>query len=286
MKRTNAQHVTGSLESKVIAILGAGKMGSLLAVSLLRDSGVPAGRIRATVRHDDNARALEEKLGIKVGTDNLAAVKGADIVFVCVKPQYVSELLQETRAVLAPTAVVISIATGIATRSIEDMIGDGIAVVRAMPNTACRIGQGMTAVCLGRHVSKSVLADAERMFAKMGRTAEVDEQLMDAVTGLSASGPAFVYIILEALAEGGVRAGLPRSLATLLAAQATLGAASMVLHTGEHPAVLKAEVTTPGGCTVDGILELEDGKIRATLIRAIATTAAKAGRMAPRPHPA
>jgi pyrroline-5-carboxylate reductase len=276
----------GTLKTKVIAILGAGKMGSLLAASLVRDVGVDPQRVRATVKHADRARALTEKLGVTVTTDNRAAVQGADIVFVCVKPQYVSALLQEIRPVLASAAVVISIATSITTQSIEEALGEGTSVVRAMPNTACRIGAGMTALCRGQHATELAMSQAAELFAAMGKTAEVDEFLMDAVTGLSASGPAFVYIIVEALAEGGVRAGLPRELATLLAAQATLGAASMVLHTGEHPAVLKSEVTTPGGCTIDGILELEDGKIRATLIRAIATTAAKAARMLPHPRPA
>jgi pyrroline-5-carboxylate reductase len=150
-----------------------------------------------------------------------------------------------------------------------------------MPNTACRIGKGMTALCRGRHATGEVVADAEAIFATMGRTVEIDEALMNAATGLSASGPAFVYIILEALAEAGVRAGLPRQVSMLLGTQATLGAAAMVLETGQHPAMLKEEVTTPAGCTIDGILELETGGIRATLIRAVCTAAEKAGLMAP-----
>ena len=274
-----------ALGKRKIAILGAGKMGTLLAISLLRDGGVDRKNLRATVRHQEHTVAASETLGIPVTTDNRAAVKGADIVFVCVEPQFVTALLKEIRSALAPSAVVISIATAITTRMLEESLKKGTEVIRAMPNTACRIGKGMTAMSRGQHATAESMAIAELLFAPMGRTAEVDEPLMDAVTGLSASGPAFIFIILEALAEGGVRVGLPRDLATLFAAQATLGAASMVLESGKHPALLKSEVTTPGGCTVDGIMELEDGKIRATLIRAIATTTAKAARIAPpRPH--
>src|SRR5262249_1137122 len=146
--------------------------------------------------------------------------------------------------------------------------------------------KGMTALCAGRFAGAEHLAEASELFGLMGRTAEVEESMMDAVTGLSASGPAFIYTILEALAEGGIRVGLPRELATTLAAQAglgaqaALGAASMVLETGQHPAILKSEVTTPGGCTVEGLLELETGSIRATLIRAIDTTTRKASTLA------
>ena len=138
----------------------------------------------------------------------------------------------------------------------------------------------MTALCTGRFAGAEHLAEASELFGLMGRTAEVEESMMDAITGLSASGPAFIYTILEALAEGGIRVGLPRELATTLAAQAALGAASMVLETGQHPAILKSEVTTPGGCTVEGLLELETGSIRATLIRAIDTTTRKASTLA------
>jgi pyrroline-5-carboxylate reductase len=263
-----------------VAILGTGQMGSVLVASLLRKGTVTANRLRSTVKHSARATEMSKKLGIQVTTDNVTAVRGAHLVFICVKPQHIAELLAEIRGAVSPEAAVISIATAVTTDSIERILGEH-RVVRAMPNTACRVGAGMTALCRGRHADAVAMRDAEMIFAAMGRTVEVDEALMNAATGLSASGPAFVYIILEALAEGGVRAGLPRDVSMLLATQATLGAATMVLETGQHPAMLKEEVTTPAGCTIDGILELEAGGIRATLIRAISVAAEKARLMTP-----
>jgi len=152
---------------------------------------------------------------------------------------------------------------------IEDALGAPIPVVRAMPNTPCQVGAGMTGICRGTHAGEAHLDVARQMFDTVGRTVVVDEKHMDAVTGLSASGPAFVYIILESLAEAGVKVGLPRDVATTLAAQTLLGAAKVALDTGDHPALLKDAVTTPAGCTIDGILELEEGKLRVTLIKAV-----------------
>jgi pyrroline-5-carboxylate reductase len=149
-----------------------------------------------------------------------------------------------------------------------------------MPNTPALVGAGVTAICRGRFVSDAQLALAELIFATVGRTVIVDEKHMDAVTGLSGSGPAFLYIILEALAEAGVNVGLPRDIATLLAAQTTFGAAKMVLETGSHPALLKDEVTTPAGCTVEGILELEEGGLRVTLIKAVKRATERARELA------
>jgi pyrroline-5-carboxylate reductase len=274
----------GNYDSKncrgTVAILGAGKMGGslLAAITKSRDSRFAA--LCATVKHAHRAATLTKQLGIAVSTDNAQAIRDAHIVLLCVKPAYVQPVLQEIRSDLREDALVISIATAVTTQVIEATLGRHLAVIRAMPNTACRIGQGMTALCGGRFATEQHLGEAAVLFGLMGRTAEVDESMMDAVTGLSASGPAFIFTIIEALAEGGIRVGLPRELATTLAAQATLGAAAMVLETGAHPAVLKSEVTTPGGCTVEGLLELESGSIRATLIRAVDTTTRKAGTLA------
>lgn len=273
---TEARNGINSNES--VAVLGAGKMGSSLLAVIAKNSHFVD--VRATVKHAHRAAIVSKQLGIKVTTDNSEAVRGAAVVLLCVKPLYVQSVLQEIRSALREDVLLISIASAVSTQTIESVLGRRLAVVRAMPNTACRIGQGMTALCSGRFASEEHLAQAARLFGLMGRTAEVEESMMDAVTGLSASGPAFIFTIVEALAEGGVRVGLPRDLATTLAAQATLGAAAMVLETGLHPAILKSEVTTPGGCTVEGLLELETGSIRATLIRAVDTTTRKAGTLA------
>lgn len=271
----------GQHGTKTIAVIGTGKMGGALINAIVAKGNA---HVRATAHSSGRAEALAKKLGIDASTDNRAAVRGADLVLICVKPNQVREVLRELRPDIGANATVVSIATGVTTRDLEAAIGENIAVVRAMPNTAARIGKGMTAICGGRHASAGHVAIASELFGLMGRTAEVQESLMDAVTGLSASGPAFVYTMLEAMAEGGVRLGLARELATTLAAQAMLGAAAMVLETGDHPAMLKNEVTTPGGCTVEGLLELENGNIRATLIRAVAVTAHKAGTLARPAH--
>jgi pyrroline-5-carboxylate reductase len=263
-----------------VAVLGAGKMGGAILAALNRAGNSRFADIRATVQHAHRAASQSKQLGLKITTDNSSAIRDAGVVLLCVKPTYVRPVLQEIRSELREDALLISIASAVTTQAIESVLGRHLAVVRAMPNTACRIGKGMTALCAGRFAGAEHLAEASELFALMGRTAEVEESMMDAITGLSASGPAFIYTILEALAEGGIRVGLPRELATTLAAQATLGAASMVLETGQHPAILKSEVTTPGGCTVEGLLELETGSIRATLIRAIDTTTRKASTLA------
>jgi pyrroline-5-carboxylate reductase len=265
---------------KQVAVLGAGKMGGILLKSLLDKKRLSPQFTRATVQHEERARALSDKLGITVSTDNLLAVQNADIVFVCVKPQVVRELMEQIRPNVTGHQLFISVAASVSTAQIEDALGNETAVVRAMPNTPCVLGVGMTALCKGRFVSKAQVEAACALFDVVGRTVVVDEKHMDAVTGLSASGPAYIYIILESLAEAGVKVGLPRDIATLLAAQTTLGAATVVLETGDHPALLKDAVTTPAGCTIDGIMELEEGKLRVTLIKAVVKAAQRAKELA------
>jgi pyrroline-5-carboxylate reductase len=265
---------------KKVAVLGAGKLGGILLQALLKAGLLTPAHTRATVRHADRAKSLREKLGIDVGTDNRAAVEGADIIFVCVKPQVVEEVMHEIRPQISSKQLIISVAASVPTEEIEMALGIDAPVVRAMPNTPCALGVGMTALCKGKHVTEEQVHLARSLFDVVGRTVVVDEKLMDAVTGLSASGPAYIYIIIEALAEAGVKVGLPRDVATLLAAQTTMGAAKVVLETGDHPALLKDAVTTPAGCTIDGIMELEEGKLRVTLIKAVVKAAQRARELA------
>jgi pyrroline-5-carboxylate reductase len=269
-----------NLAKKRVAVLGAGKMGGILVKAFLEKKLLSPELTTATVQHQERATALSKKLGIPVGTDNLAAAKNADIVFICVKPQAVQGVAEEIRPGTNPQQLVISVAASVPTSHIEKALGSAAPVVRAMPNTPCVIGSGMTALCKGQHAGAEDLDVASALFAAVGRTVVVDEKHMDAVTGLSASGPAYIYIILESLAEAGVKVGLPRDVATLLAAQTTLGAAGVVLETGDHPALLKDAVTTPAGCTIDGILELEEGKLRVTLIKAVVKAAQRAKELA------
>ncbi len=271
------QHATSGLR---IAVLGAGKMGGILLQAFLRTGLFAANQIAATVAHELRADALSKQFGVPVTTDNRKAVEGADIILLAVKPTQVLQLLRDARAQFKPGALLISIAASVKTGAIEEALGDSPAVIRAMPNTPAMLGAGITALCGGQFVTDEQLALAQKIFLTVGRTVVVDERHMDAVTGLSGSGPAFLYIILESLAEAGVNVGLPREIATQLAAQTAYGAARMVLETGSHPALLKDEVTTPAGCTVDGILELEEGGLRVTLIKAVKRATERARELA------
>ena len=255
------------------AVIGAGKMGGILIKALLEKELLSPELLRATVQHSERVHGLADQFPIQVSTDNQAAVQDADVVLVCVKPPTVREVIQQIGPHLTESQLLISIAASVPTSQIEHALKKGVPVMRAMPNTPCASGVGMTALCKGRYASTEHIKKACALFDVVGRTIVVDEKHMDAVTALSASGPAYIYIILESLAEAGVKLGLPRDMSTLLAAQTTLGAATVILETGHHPALLKDAVTTPAGCTIDGILELEEGKLRVTLIKAVVKAA-------------
>jgi pyrroline-5-carboxylate reductase len=265
----NAGTMKTLLANKNIAVLGTGKIGGILLRAFLQQKLVLPKRVYATVRHAEKARALAKQLGITASCDNRAAVRDANIVVLAVKPQAVREVLEEIKSEMTPDKVIVSVVASVTTELMEKQLGMDVSVVRAMPNTPCAIGAGMTGLSKGKYAKSEHLQIAQAMFESVGRVVVVDEKLMDAVTGLSASGTAFIYILLESLAEGGVKVGLPRDISTLLAAQTMMGAARMVLDTGDHPALLKDAVTTPAGSTMDGILELEDGKVRVTLIKAV-----------------
>jgi pyrroline-5-carboxylate reductase len=263
-----------------IAVVGAGKMGGILVQAFLRSGLFPPEHVIATVAHEARAHALTKQFGITVTTDNLKAAKDADVILLGVKPQQMTDVVRGIAPELHPGKLLISFAASVKTSAIEEAAGCQLSVIRAMPNTPAMVGAGITAICRGKFVTGEQLALAEQIFATVGRTVIVDEKHMDAVTGLSGSGPAFLYIIIEALAEAGVNVGLPRDIATQLAAQTTYGAAKMVLETGSHPALLKDEVTTPAGCTVEGILELEEGGVRVTLIKAVKRATERARELA------
>jgi len=267
------------LSQKRLAVLGAGKIGGILLRAFLKQGLISSKQALATVQHPERAEALGQELGIPVSTDNRAAARQADIILLSVKPQTVREVLEEIRSEMNEDKLVVSVAASVPTQYIEKHLGAKVPLVRAMPNTPCAVDCGMTGICKGSSAEASHLETARALFDTVGRTVVVDEKHMDAVTGLSASGPAFMYIILESLAEAGVKVGLPRDVATLLAAQTAQGAARVVLETGDHPALLKDGVTTPAGCTIDGILELEEGKLRVTLIKAVVKATQRAGEL-------
>lgn len=262
-----------------LAVLGAGKMGGTL-IKALREAGLfQAEQIIATARHADRVEEIAKRLGVPALSNNIAAVQQAEIVLLGIKPQAMREVLAEIKPHIRPHHLVISIVASATTAFIEKHLEANVPVVRAMPNTPSLIGAGMTVLCAGKHATPEHLTQARRLFDAVGRTLILDEKHMDAVTALSASGPAFIYVVLESLAEGGVKVGLPRNVATELAAQMCHGAAKMVLDTEAHPALLKDAVTTPAGCTIDGLLKLEEGGLRVTLIKAVVESTHRAAEL-------
>jgi pyrroline-5-carboxylate reductase len=250
-------------------IIGLGTMGSALASAML---SVPDARVIATTRHARTAQAARARLQIEVTTDNVALARESDIIVLCVKPYQARDVVEAIASDLEGK-LLIAICAAVTTADLETWSGQRAVVVRAMPNTPCLIGVGMTVLAAGAATTPEHLDVAVKLFASLGRTAVLDEGLMDAATGLSGCGPAYVFLIIEALAEAGVKLGIDRATSTLLAAQTLSGAAQLALQSGKHPAALKDEVTTPAGCTIDGLMALEDGRLRSTLIGGVIAAA-------------
>jgi pyrroline-5-carboxylate reductase len=264
------------LAGKRIAVIGVGTLGEALVSGLLKRRELAAADVTGSVAHEASLDRVRERLGIRVVLDNSEAVAGSDVVVLAVKPQNMDTVVRGLAGVVQPTQLLISVAASVTTEYVESRLTGPVPVVRAMPNTPCLINTGMTALACGRHAMPEHRRLAEAIFQCVGETVFLDEALMDAVTALSASGPAYLYVVVESLAEAGVKLGIPRPVATLLVAQTMLGSARMVLESGAHPALLKDAVTTPAGCTIDGLMELEDGKLRVTLIKAVVNAAKRA----------
>ncbi len=256
------------LTNQKVAIIGIGKMGETLARALLDGKVVGMNQVLATAKHPGNAEEKAKNLGIRA-CRNEEAARHARILVLSVKPQAMEEALLSIAPELTSDHLLISTAASVSTGFIERIVGKEVAVIRTMPNTPCLLRNGMTGIASGTYARQEHIDTARSMFESMGRCMILDEKHLDAVTGLSGSGPAFMYVVLESLAEGGVKVGLPRDVATELVAQTMLGAAKMVLETREHPAKLKDGVTTPAGCTIDGLLELEERGLRVALIKAV-----------------
>jgi pyrroline-5-carboxylate reductase len=259
-----------------IAILGYGTMGQALARGLLTSGLATKDTVALGVR-----RPLAPSPAAELGLAPMTTVEAAgrsSIVILAVKPKDMEGLLDHLHkaGALAHSPLVISIAAGVGTVRLAEHLG-GCPVLRAMPNTPCSIGKGATVLCKGPGATEAHAALGRRLFEPLGAVLELDEKHMDTVTALSGSGPAFVYLMLEAMAEGGVMQGLPRAVSLELAARAALGAAEMILATGRHPASLRDDVTTPAGCTVAGLMVLEDGKLRSVLARGVEKAARVAG---------
>jgi pyrroline-5-carboxylate reductase len=262
-----------------IGFLGSGKMATALAQGFVRAGIVKPDQVLASDPSDAARTHFAEVTGAKTTAFNPDVTAFADVLVVSVKPDQVSVLLSEVRPGLREKHLVISIAAGITLAKLEDMLGAGVRVIRVMPNTPALVGASASAFALGKSAMAEDAALAQKLFSSVGLALQVKETLLDAVTGLSGSGPAYIYLIIEALSDGGVAAGLPREVALKLAAQTVMGAAKMVLETGQHPGVLKDMVTSPGGTTIEGVYELEKGQLRATMISAVRAAAEKSKKL-------
>ena len=269
--------------NKKIGFIGAGTMAKAIIKGLLNSGAVPAENIMASEISADLAKKASDFLGINVITDNKEVTKKSDIIFLCIKPYGVIEsVLYEIKDFITPEKLVVSIAAGVSTDFIEDTLSRKTHVVRVMPNTPAIVNEGMSAIAKGRHATDEQADLVLELFKNIGRAIRVPERLINAVTGISGSGPAFMFLIIDAIADGGVKLGLTKQAALELAAQTCLGAAKMVLETGKHPSVLKDEVTTPGGSTIAGLLVMEDEKVRAAMSKTVIETARAASGLAKR----
>lgn len=257
------------LKTKKIAFIGAGNISEALVSGLVKKRVVHPSQIHATDVSQDRLTVLKERYDISIGLTNIEAVKWSDIVVFCVKPQVISEVLSGLDAVSTLPRLWISVAAGIPISQIIQGLQEEAHVIRVMPNTASSVLEGAAALAGGPGVSSQELLLGQTIFESVGKAVVVEESLMDAVTGLSGGGPAYVYVFIEALADGGVKMGLTRPVAQLLAAQTVLGAAKMVLEKGESPGDLKNQVASPGGTTIVGLHALEQGRLRATVMNAV-----------------
>lgn len=258
-----------SVKGKRVGFVGAGNMGEALIKGLATANLVPPDAIAAADARADRVEQLARQYGIRAATDNGTLVRGSDVVILAVKPQIMAPVLREIGPALTGRPLLISLAAGVSTATIQGVIGRYQRLIRVMPNTPALVLEGVTAIARGVELPAEDLETAQEIFAAVGKVVVLDEELMDAVTGLSGSGPAYVAIVIEALADGGVKMGLDRATAMTLATQTVLGAARLLAETGLHPGALKDMVSSPGGTTIAGIAALEEGGIRTTFIRAV-----------------
>lgn len=256
------------MQNERIAVLGAGNMGRALVRGMLKAEWAQPENFVATTRRAETAAALAKETGVEAHTDNRKAASGASVLILAVKPQILPALMEEIRTVVTPGQLVISIAAGVPTSAIELAL-PGVSVVRSMPNLPVHVDAGATAYCFGAHAKRERGATVKAIFESVGIAVEVDEYLMDAVTGLSGTGPMYVFQIIEGLADAGVKVGLSRDVAMALTIQTVLGAAKLAQASGEHPARLKDRVTSPGGTAITALHVMERGGLRAILIDAV-----------------
>ena len=263
----SADRSASSAGHPVVAVLGGGVMGETVLAAMLR-AGRPAASVVVVERDPDRARDLQERHGVRAAAATDAVREAATVVLV-VKPQDVDGLLDQVAPVMSAGQLVVSLAAGVTTERIQQRVPAGVSVVRVMPNTPATVGQGMAVVSAGAGVSEEQVAEAEGLMSSTGRVVRVPEAQQDAATALSGSGPAYVFLVLEAMAEAGVHLGLPRPTATELALQTVLGAATLARESGTHPALLREQVTSPGGTTAAALGVLEQHGLRAAFLEAL-----------------
>jgi len=258
-----------TIKGRTVGFLGAGNMGEALIKGLLAAKLVPAQAIFATDVRPERLKELDRQYGIQISSDNAELVKRADIVILAVKPQIMDAVATEIAPAVTRHKLLISIAAGVATDKIRARLPRDARLIRVMPNTPALVLEGATAIARADGLEPGDLDVAREIFGAVGRVVVLGEEMIDAVTGLSGSGPAYVAVVIESLADGGVRMGLDRATAMTLATQTVLGAAKLLLETGLHPGALKDMVSSPGGTTIAGIAALEEGGLRTTFIKAV-----------------
>jgi len=253
---------------KQIAFLGGGNMAEAIIKGLLREcSGVPL--MVAEISPERRSYLTTTYPNIRIVESSAEAAAWGEVIILAIKPQQATSVLTTLERTLSHDKLIVSIMAGVRTTSIEEALENGTRVVRVMPNTPALVGMGATAICPGRKATSKDLDRVETIFAQTGLVVRVEEKQMDAVTGLSGSGPAYVFTFIEALSDAGVKNGLPRDIATRLAVQTVLGSARMLAETGEHPAVLREKVTSPGGTTIAGLHVMENGRFRGVIMDAV-----------------
>ena len=254
---------------KELGIIGTGKIGSALLRRLISTNTIDRSKIIIFDIDEDKRNKLSEECNVEIAQNNKELVKSSQYVLIAVIPQVIDSVLKEIGPQITKEQLLISIAAGVSFNHINNFISPDVGLIRIMTNTPALIGAAATAIAHNEHIKDFQIEYVKQLFSAVGMVVELEERHLDAVTGLSGSGPAYIFIIIEALADGGVKMGLPRSIALKLAAQTLLGSAKLLLETDIHPAALKDMVATPGGTTITAIHELESAKLRATLIRAV-----------------
>ena len=257
------------LSGKRMAFIGAGNMAEALVKGLVASRKINRQDVAISARRPERAQQVAQRYGVRAAADNDSCVQGASIVVVAVKPQVLAKVVSDAAEAIPSDALIISVAAGVTTGALESILKPAARVIRSMPNAAAMVGQSATAITAGSRAGAADIDVARSIFEAVGRVVVVDEVHLDAVTGLSGSGPAYIFLIIEALADAGVKVGLSREVALQLAAQTLLGSAHMLLETGEHPGRLKDQITSPGGTAIAGLHTLEAGGLRTTLINAV-----------------